>query len=99
MLKLLGDESRLRILLALVRYGQSEALTIYRIAKMSGLDRKVIRGHLQVLAEGELVQAKMYGPVYAYRLNRDHAVASSLVELFKQAKLLDVDRSSVIGFS
>ena len=89
----------MRILLALVRYGRSEALTVYRIAKVSGLERKVILSHLRVLVDAGLVQTKMYGPTYACRLNWDHAVVSSLVELFRQAKLLNVDPSSALGFS
>jgi len=87
LLKIIGNESRLRILLALAKH-LSDSLTVYKIAKFSGLERKVIRPHLRKLVEAELVQAKMYGPVFVYSLNKESMPVQRLMELFDDSRLL-----------
>lgn len=87
LLKLIGNESRLRILLALAKH-LGDSLTVYKISKFSGLERKVIRTHLRKLVEAELVQAKSYGPIFLYSLNRESTPVRHLMELFNDSRLL-----------
>jgi DNA-binding transcriptional ArsR family regulator len=86
-LTIIGNESRLRILLALAKH-LSDSLTVYKIAKFSGLERKVIRPHLRNLVEAELVQAKMYGPISVYSLNKESTPVQRLMDLFDDSRLL-----------
>jgi DNA-binding transcriptional ArsR family regulator len=86
-LTIIGNESRLRILLALAKH-LSDSLSVYKIAKFSGLERKVIRPHLRKLVEAELVQAKMYGPISVYSLNKESTPVQRLMDLFNDSRLL-----------
>jgi DNA-binding transcriptional ArsR family regulator len=86
-LTIIGNESRLRILLALAKH-LSDSLSVYKIAKFSGLERKVIRPHLRKLVEAELVQAKMYGPIFVYSLNKESTPVQRLMDLFNDSRLL-----------
>ena len=86
-LTIIGNESRLRIILALAKH-LSDSLTVYKIAKFSGLERKVIRPHLRKLVEAELVQAKMYGPISVYSLNKESTPVQRLMDLFDDSRLL-----------
>lgn len=88
LLTIIGNESRLRILLALAKH-TDESLTVYKIAKFSGLERKVIRAHLRKLVESELVQAKAYGPICLYSLNKESTPVQRLMDLFKDSRLLE----------
>ena len=67
----------------------SDSLSVYKIAKFSGLERKVIRPHLRKLVEAELVQAKMYGPISVYSLNKESTPVQRLMDLFNDSRLLD----------
>jgi DNA-binding transcriptional ArsR family regulator len=87
LLKTLGSEARLRILLVLAR-NRGEDLTIYKIAKFSGLDRKVIRKHLGKLIATDLVHMKSYGPIFVYSINSDNAPVQRIIDLFNEARLL-----------
>ena len=87
LLTIIGNESRLRILLALAKH-VSESLTVYKIAKFSGLERKVIRAHLRKLIDAELVHAKPFGPIFLYRLNKESTPVQRLMELFNDSRLL-----------
>jgi DNA-binding transcriptional ArsR family regulator len=86
-LTIIGNESRLRILLALAKH-ISDSLSVYKIAKFSGLERKVIRPHLRKLVEAELVQAKKYGPIFVYSLNKESTPVQRLMDLFNDSRLL-----------
>ncbi len=77
----------MRILLALAKYNQNE-LTVYKIAKFSGLDRKAIKRHIHKLVEANLVRTKMYGPLFVYSLNDDNMHVQKIVDLFNEARLL-----------
>lgn len=87
LLKALGNEARLRILLVLAR-NRGEDLTIYKIAKFSGLDRKVIRKHLGKLLATDLVHMKNYGPICVYSINSDNGPVQRIIDLFNEARLL-----------
>ena len=87
LLTIIGNESRLRILLALAKH-LDESLTVYKISKFSGLERKVIKAHLRKLLDAELIQAKSYGPIFLYSLNRESTPVQRLMELFKDSRLL-----------
>lgn len=87
LLKTLGSEARLRILLVLAR-NRGEDLTIYKIAKFSGLDRKVIRKHLGKLVATNLVHMKSYGPISVYSINSDNGPVQRIIDLFNEARLL-----------
>lgn len=86
-MKTLGSEARLRILLVLAR-NRGEDLTIYKIAKFSGLDRKVIRKHLGKLVSTNLVHIKNYGPICMYSINSDSGPVQRVIDLFNEARLL-----------
>ena len=86
-MKTLGSEARLRILLVLAR-NRGEDLTIYKIAKFSGLDRKVIRKHLGKLVTANLVTMKAYGPIFMYSINSDNGAVQRITDLFNEARLL-----------
>ena len=87
LLKTLGSEARLRILLVLAR-NRGEDLTIYKIAKFSGLDRKIIRKHLGKLVEANLVHMKAYGPISVYGINGESGPVQRIIDLFNEARLL-----------
>jgi len=87
LLTIIGNESRLRILLALAKH-VGDPLTVYKISKFSGLERKVIRAHLRKLVHAELVQAKAYGPICLYSLNRESTPVQRLMDLFNDSRLL-----------
>ena len=87
LLTIIGNESRLRIILALAKH-VGDPLSVYKIAKFSGLERKVIRPHLRKLVEAELVQAKAYGPIFVYRLNRESMPIQRLLDLFNESRML-----------
>ena len=87
LLKTLGSEARLRILLVLAR-NRGEDLTIYKIAKFSGLDRKIIRKHLAKLVDANLVHMKSYGLVSVYSINSDNGSVQRIIDLFNEARLL-----------
>lgn len=87
LLKTLGSEARLRILLVLAR-NRDEDLTIYKIAKFSGLDRKIIRKHLNTLASANLIHIKNYGPISMYTINSDNGSVQRIIDLFNEARLL-----------
>lgn len=63
-------------------------MTIYKIAKFSGLDRKVIRKHLGKLVEADLVHIKSYGPISVYSINSDNGPVRRIIDLFNEARLL-----------
>ena len=86
-LTIIGNESRLRILLALAKH-LGDAMSVYKIAKFSGLERKVIRPHLRKLVEAELVETTTYGPISVYRLNRESTPVQRLLDLFNDSRLL-----------
>lgn len=67
---------------------RGEDLTIYKIAKFSGLDRKVIRKHLGKLVGSNLVHMKSYGPISVYSINSDNGPVQRVIDLFNEARLL-----------
>ena len=77
----------MRILLVLAR-NRGEDLTIYKIAKFSGLDRKIIRKHLSTLVSTNLVHIKNYGPISMYSINSDNGPVQRIIDLFNEARLL-----------
>ncbi len=87
LLTIIGNESRLRIILALAKH-VGDPLSVYKIAKFSGLERKAIRPHLRKLVEAELIQAKAYGPIFVYRLNRESMPVQRLLDLFNESRML-----------
>ena len=87
LLTIIGNESRLRIILALAKH-VGDPLSVYKIAKFSGLERKAIRPHLRKLVEAELIQAKAYGPIFVYRLNRESMPVQHLLDLFNESRML-----------
>lgn len=87
LLKALGSEARLRILLTLAKYTPEE-LTIYKIAKFSGLDRKAIKRHVHKLVEADLVKRANYGALFVFKLNDENPHARKVVDLFNEARLL-----------
>ena len=63
-------------------------MTVYKIAKFSGLDRKVIRKHLGKLVVANLVHMKSYGPISVYSINSDNGPVQRVIDLFNEARLL-----------
>jgi DNA-binding transcriptional ArsR family regulator len=87
LLKTLGNEARLRILLALARC-RNDALTIYKIAKFSGLDRRAVKRHLIKLINANLVIRRSHDQLSFYALNNECVHVQKLLELFNDAGLL-----------
>jgi len=67
---------------------RGDDLTIYKIAKFSGLDRKIIRKHLGKLVEADFVHIKSYGPISVYSINCDNGPVKRIIDLFNEARLL-----------
>ena len=84
-LGLVGNPSRLRIILTLARH--REELSVYKIAKFSGLGRASITKHLPLLAEGGLVRRRAYGRISLYSLS-ESPLTRGLMAFFKEAGLL-----------
>ncbi len=82
---LLGNPCRLRILLALARH--REELSVYKIAKFSGLGRASVTKHLPMLVERGLVRKRAYGRISLYSL-LEGPLTKGLLALFKEAGLL-----------
>lgn len=98
LLTIIGNESRLRILLALAKH-VDDSLTVYKISKFSGLERKVIRRHLRKLVDAELVQAKAYGPIFLYSLNKESIPVQRLMELFNDSRLIGEAPTPLLYYS
>jgi len=98
LLRILGNESRLRILLALAQH-TNDALTVYKISKFSGLERKVIRTHLPMLVGAGLVEANPSQRYSLYSLNLSSRVVQRLVDLFALIliKQIELDGSQAPG--
>jgi DNA-binding transcriptional ArsR family regulator len=97
LLKILGNESRLRILMAL-RHHTARQITIYRIAIISGLERKVIRGHLPMLVAAKLIASSKSSlfetsRIMYYGLNADSEIVQILLKLFEKVDLWRLDKS------
>jgi DNA-binding transcriptional ArsR family regulator len=91
-LKVLGSESRLRILLALAKHVYAPYpvwLTVYQLAKETGLDRKVVRLHLPTLVSNQLVLTNHIEAYARYALNMGEGIPQDLVKLFDNAGLMD----------
>jgi len=69
LINLLGNRSKLRILIAL--WKSRDELTVYRICKSTGLKRSVVHHHIRELVNGGLVQRKRYGEISLFTLNSD----------------------------
>lgn len=93
LLKVLGNETRLRILLVLAR-NRDENLTAYKIAKLSELDGRVVRAHLPMLLEASLIicaRSRLVSarvpPVHSYSINKDSAVVQRIVALLAETSI------------
>ncbi|MEM2225804.1 MAG: helix-turn-helix domain-containing protein [Candidatus Bathyarchaeia archaeon] len=84
-LGLLGNPCRLKILLALARH--REELSVYKIAKFSGLGRASVTRHLPMLVERGLVRRRTYGRISLYSLP-DGPLTKGLLALFREAGFL-----------
>jgi DNA-binding transcriptional ArsR family regulator len=84
-LGLMGNPCRLRILLTLARH--REELSVYKIAKFSGLGRASITKHLPMLVERGLVGRRVYGRISLYSLS-EGPLTRGLVAFFREAGLL-----------
>ena len=80
LVNLLGNRSRLKILLAL--WSSEEELTVYKICKLTGLKRTVVNHHIKILVDGGFIQRKMYGEISLFALNSSNRLGSALKEFF-----------------
>jgi len=85
LLKVIGNASRLKILLALWKYNKE--LRIYKICQFTGLGRSAVRRHIKVLIDAGLVSRKLYGEISLYSINISNSVVAALIEFFTKAKL------------
>jgi len=85
LLEVIGNASRLKILLALWKYNKE--LRIYKICQFTGLGRSAVRRHIQVLVESGLVSKKLYGEIPLYTINQDNFVVRALTEFFAEMRL------------
>jgi len=63
-------------------------MTIYRISRISGLDRKVIRKHLAKLEDANLVRIELVEDVRHCSLNENSRYVQHLIGLFNAGRLL-----------
>ena len=85
LLEVIGNASRLKILLALWKHNKE--LRIYKICQFTGLGRSAVRRHIEVLVESGLVSKKLYGEIPLYSINEKNTVANALIEFFIKTKL------------
>jgi len=81
----IGSESRLKILLSLGRAGVD--MSVYRICRATGLNRRSLSYHLKILLENRLVEKKIYGEVSLYTVNKSNPDALALIDFFSKVKL------------
>ncbi|MEM2897300.1 MAG: hypothetical protein QXG01_07020 [Candidatus Bathyarchaeia archaeon] len=86
-LEALGGKTRLRIIITLANSREKE-LTLYKLAKFSGIKKDSIRKNMPILLETGLVIRKEYGAVKLYSLNRDSPIVKNLIEFFIKTRLL-----------
>lgn len=85
LLKVIGNASRLKILLALWKYNKE--LRIYKICQFTGLGRSAVRRHIQVLVESGIVSKKLYGEIPLFTINVRNPIVLALIEFFGKAGL------------
>lgn len=87
----LGSEPRLQILLMLALEPEDSWVTTYRVGKLTFLDRKVARKHLQELVKDSLVLAEIanaFNPHQKeYQLNRQHPAITPILQFFHDLRL------------
>jgi len=85
LLKAIGNESRLKILIALWKSNQE--LTIYKICRFTGLGRNSVVRHVRNLVRSELVSKKIYGEIPLYTINKDNFELNALIDFFRKTRL------------
>lgn len=83
----LGHHCRIRTLVTLGRH-RDEELSLYKIARYSGIERKILQRHIPILVRNGLVQKKVYGNIPLYKLNHENQIIQKLMDLFSTARLL-----------
>jgi len=68
-------------------------MTIYGLHKFSGMERDIIRKHLPILRDAELIKRASGSPFSAWTLNEDNTLIGSLLSLFAAANLLNKENS------
>ena len=95
MLKVLGNEVRLRLLLALCL--EARPCTLYRLLKITGLDRRWARKNMKDLESAGLVKAESHGISVTYMFDpKKKEETEALINLFHAFKL---DDSNTYGLS
>ena len=84
LLEVIGNASRLKILLALWKYNKE--LKIYKICQFTGLGRSAVRRHIQVLVENGLVSKKIYGEIPLYSINKENLITKALTDFFTKLR-------------
>ena len=84
LLEVIGNASRLKILLALWKYNKE--LKIYKICQFTGLGRSAVRRHIQVLVENGLVSKKIYGEIPLYSINKENPITKALTDFFTKLR-------------
>lgn len=84
LLEVIGNVSRLKIVLALWKYNKE--LRIYKISQFTGLGRSAVKRHIQVLVESGLVSKKIYGEIPLYSINKENLIARALIDFFTKMK-------------
>jgi len=82
--EVIGNASRLKILLALWKYNKE--LKIYKICQFTGLGRSAVRRHIQVLVENGLVSKKIYGEIPLYSINMENPITKALTDFFTKIR-------------
>ncbi len=90
---LLTSKTRLRILKILFEVRE---INITRLTKMTELNHKVVRHHIDVLKELGIVEEKQIGRIRLVRLNEANPKVRILREIFEKLEQLssDVDRAN-----
>lgn len=83
----LGHQCRIRILVTLGRH-RDEELSLYKIARYSGIERKIVQRHIPVLVRNGLVRKKTYGSISLYKMNYESQIVQRIMDLFSSARML-----------
>lgn len=93
LLKILADETRLRVLMLL----RDQPLCVSQIQIILGLPQSTLSKHLAKLREAQLVSPKKDGKFVKYYLQNHYLLNVLLYDIYYEAKedVFDTDRSSI----
>ncbi len=86
---LLSSKTRIKILRALIKLKE---VNITKLTRITELNHKVVRYHINILKEYGIVEEKHIGRICIIRLNENNPKVKVLKELFKELDTVEVDQ-------